>query len=169
MATLEELLALLPDNSTGQISAADMRDVITALWDEGAQIEARTALLEASDSSGAGGISVTGVWQINPQAGASPQGGQVTCDTGVFSTATWVELTKVDKSNVDLSLALAEATHAFAQQKADSGNWVRLELADPRTDNGDSIRVAVSPGTSGGATSSAAWQDAIVVLSGLAP
>lgn len=34
MATLEELLALLPDNTTGEISAADMRTVVTGLWDE---------------------------------------------------------------------------------------------------------------------------------------
>ena len=31
--TLDELLALLPDNDSGQISAADMRTIITALYD----------------------------------------------------------------------------------------------------------------------------------------
>ena len=34
MATLEELLALMPDNDNGEISAADMRTVITGVWDE---------------------------------------------------------------------------------------------------------------------------------------
>lgn len=34
MATLEELLALMPDNTTGEISAADMRTVVTGVWDE---------------------------------------------------------------------------------------------------------------------------------------
>ena len=34
MATLDELLALLPDNTTGEISAEDMREVVTGLWDE---------------------------------------------------------------------------------------------------------------------------------------
>ena len=33
--TLDELLALLPDNNTGQISAADMRSIVTALYDHG--------------------------------------------------------------------------------------------------------------------------------------
>lgn len=36
MATLAELLALLPDNTTGEISAADLRAVITGVWDEAA-------------------------------------------------------------------------------------------------------------------------------------
>jgi hypothetical protein len=33
MTTLEELLALLPDNSSGAISAADMRIIVTNLYD----------------------------------------------------------------------------------------------------------------------------------------
>jgi hypothetical protein len=33
MATLAEVLALLPDNLTGQISAADVRAAVTALWE----------------------------------------------------------------------------------------------------------------------------------------
>lgn len=32
MATLEELLALLPDNTAGEISAADMRTIVTDLY-----------------------------------------------------------------------------------------------------------------------------------------
>lgn len=34
MATLEEILALLPDNTTGDISAADVRFAVTELWAE---------------------------------------------------------------------------------------------------------------------------------------
>jgi hypothetical protein len=34
MATLAELLTLLPDNTTGEITAADMRTVVTGIWDE---------------------------------------------------------------------------------------------------------------------------------------
>ena len=34
MTTLDDLLALLPDNETGDISAEDMRQVVTALWTE---------------------------------------------------------------------------------------------------------------------------------------
>lgn len=31
--TLDEMLALLPDNTTGQISAADLREVVTGLFE----------------------------------------------------------------------------------------------------------------------------------------
>lgn len=34
MATLAELLALLPDNTTGEIDAADMRMIVTELWNQ---------------------------------------------------------------------------------------------------------------------------------------
>lgn len=33
--SLDDLLALLPDNASGQISAADMRQVVTVLWAKG--------------------------------------------------------------------------------------------------------------------------------------
>lgn len=32
MATLDQLLAKLPDNDTGEITAEDLRDVITGVW-----------------------------------------------------------------------------------------------------------------------------------------
>lgn len=35
MATLAELLALLPDNTTGEIDAVDLRTIVTELWAEG--------------------------------------------------------------------------------------------------------------------------------------
>lgn len=45
MATLAELLALLPDNDTGQISAADMRSIITDLFERTDGDEAINGLL----------------------------------------------------------------------------------------------------------------------------
>lgn len=33
--TLDDLLALLPDNTSGQISAADMRQIVSVLWGKG--------------------------------------------------------------------------------------------------------------------------------------
>lgn len=43
--TLDELLALLPDNSTGAIDAADLREVVTGLWDY--TVEVQRALNDA--------------------------------------------------------------------------------------------------------------------------
>ena len=45
--TLEELLALLPDNTTGEIDAADLRTVVTELFNKTAAAEARLDALEA--------------------------------------------------------------------------------------------------------------------------
>jgi Ca2+-binding EF-hand superfamily protein len=46
--TLEELLALLPDNTTGEISAADMRTIVTELWNHATPAEMVSA--EANES-----------------------------------------------------------------------------------------------------------------------
>lgn len=48
--TLEDLLALLPDNQTGAISAADLREVTTGLWDytAGVQRDLNDAIVEAT-------------------------------------------------------------------------------------------------------------------------
>jgi hypothetical protein len=46
--TLEELLALLPDNTTGDIDAADMRTVVTELYNANLALMDRVAALEAT-------------------------------------------------------------------------------------------------------------------------
>lgn len=51
MATLEELLALMPDNDTGEISAEDMRTVTTGLWDE-TEVAVKTVNGQAPDAAG---------------------------------------------------------------------------------------------------------------------
>lgn len=166
MTTLQDLLNYLPDNSTGAIDASDLRAVVTALWEEGAAIEARTTALELDDTGGAT-ASLTGIWQANPTAGASPQGGQVTSDTGDFDTATWLRFVPTDKNNVDLTNALQAAQSIYAQQKADAGNWVRYSIQSASVEAGY-VELAVTVlGDSGGTTGAAAWQDAIVVLGGI--
>ena len=44
--TLEELLALLPDNTTGQITAADLRAVVTELYNRIVALEDVVAAFE---------------------------------------------------------------------------------------------------------------------------
>lgn len=65
MAELEELLELLPDNTTGEIDAADLREIVTALWEK----------IEALPISGGddGEVTVEGVALNvrNPSDGAS--------------------------------------------------------------------------------------------------
>jgi hypothetical protein len=38
--TLDDLLALLPDNTSGEISAADLRTIVTELWNYTASVQA---------------------------------------------------------------------------------------------------------------------------------
>lgn len=165
MTTLDDLLALLPDNTTGQISAADMRTVVTGLWNSGADLEARVADLEVA---GGGAPTVTGRWQINPQAGAIPGGQQVTCDTGIFSTATWLRFAPVDQDGVDLTQALVAAQRIYAQQASSSANWCRFTVTDA-ADVGQYVELTVTVEDFAGSVSSAGWQSAIAALSGASP
>lgn len=40
MTVLDDLLALLPDNTAGEISAADMREIVTELWNYTVSVQA---------------------------------------------------------------------------------------------------------------------------------
>lgn len=170
MTTLDDLLLKLPDNSAGAISAQDIRDVVTALWEAGAAVEARTSALELEDTAGAT-ISLTGIWTANPTPGAEPSTlnsrYEVTSDTGTFGTATWLRFRPEDKAGLDFTAALQAAQAIFAQQKADSRNWVRYSIQSAAV-VGAYVQVEVTPlGNSGGDTGAVAWEDAIVALSGI--
>ncbi len=51
MATLAEILALLPDNTTGDISAADMRTAVTGIWEQ-TDLAVKTVNSVGPDSEG---------------------------------------------------------------------------------------------------------------------
>jgi DNA-binding transcriptional regulator YbjK len=40
MSQLDDLLTLLPDNTAGEISASDLRTIVSALWDYTATVQA---------------------------------------------------------------------------------------------------------------------------------
>lgn len=162
--TLEEMLALLPTNTAGAIDAADLRAVVAGLWDMNEQLESRVALLEALGSGGAGQPSVTGTWQINPVAGAVPQGRQFTTDTGLVSTANWLRFDQYDLSDTDMTQSLLTCDVIFMQQKADSANWCRLTVDGAATDGGAYIQVPVSWVEGAGSVIPIAWQTATVAL-----
>lgn len=46
MSELSDLLALLPDNNTGEIDAADLRYIVTALWNDTNALVGRVTALE---------------------------------------------------------------------------------------------------------------------------
>lgn len=161
--TLDELLALLPDNTTGEIDAADLRTIVTELWSQGADIEARVAFIEAEGGSGGTAPSVTGVWQI--AAGGTPGGQQVASDTDDFSTTTSLRFDSFDQSNTDMTTVLNNAVSIFAQQQSDAGNWARYTVSGEPTVNGSYVEVPVTVDDFGGVPGAAAWQTAIFVIS----
>lgn len=163
--TLDEMLALLPDNSTGAIGADDLRAIVTALWDHDTALSVRVAELEASSGAGGGGSpSITGFWQLNPQVGTAPGTMQITADAFPLSDATWLRFAPVDQQNVDMTAALELADRFFIQQKQDSTHWARLSVAGALTDMGGYIEVPVVWLDGSGTVSQAGWQDVAVAI-----
>lgn len=166
MTTLAELLALLPDNTTGEISAEDMRTVVSGIWDEFATgFAVNDGRISALENSGAAtGPSVTGIWQINPQAGAVPGGMQITSDTGEITLATsWLRFAKADQSNTDFTGALLASKALYGQQQVKSANWVKATVLSA-TDEGSYVEVEVNIIAQAG-DSTVGWQTATVVIS----
>lgn len=164
MSTLDDLLALLPDNSTGDISAADLRAVVTGVWNAGADVEARVVALETAG----GTVSVTGVWRVRSDTGgAVPTGGEVTSDTGNFATATWLRFDDADDNGQDLTTALLAASTLYGQDYKDSANFVRYLVTDA-VDLGDFVELAVTVDTADGVLSPG-WTDAVFVITTGAP
>jgi len=201
--TLEEMLALLPDNTTGAIQAADLRIIVTELYGYTElqetrwtaldpriatlelavtelqtglagqttaleQLAARVAALEARPPVTGGGAtplpSITGVWQINPQANTVPGGKQMTTNTGLVSTASWLRFDQFDLSDTDMGQALLTAKHLFMQQKQNAENWCRLDVNGTSVDAGSYIQVPVTGFVGAGSVIPAAWQSAVVVM-----
>lgn len=162
--SLEDMLALLPDNHEGAIDAADLRVVVTELYQWMETNSARISALEAAGGSTPASISVTGYWQVNPQAGAVPGGGQFTTDTGSLATATWIRFSKYDLSTTDSSTVLTKASKIFFQQKQNAANWARFNVTALASVVGGYVQVPVQFVLGEGAPGSAAWQDAVVVL-----
>ena len=62
MTTLDDLLVLLPDNDTGAIRAADLRTIVTALWNRVTAILARPYSITNSSGPANGKLYVVGAW-----------------------------------------------------------------------------------------------------------
>lgn len=115
---------------------------------------------------GSVGFGLTGVWQINSNAGAAPGGAQLSTDTGNFAAPTWVRFARRDKNNIDFYAVLmsqAVGSRIVGQQMMDASNFAALRVTGAPSAVGDYVQVPVSTVTSGG-TGSGAWQDAVVVL-----
>lgn len=125
------------------------------------EIEAYLASLEVG---GNGGLGLMGEWQINPQPGVVPHGHQLSCDTGVFATATWLRFVKLDESSTDFSTLISNAVSMYGQMKSNSDNWITYDFAGPAVDMGSYIQRPVTFKESGGSIAVAQWQAAKIVF-----
>lgn len=126
--TLDDLLALLPDNDTGAISAADMRTVVTGLWE---RIDAMAFR------------SVQYQWTTN----LNVSDGQVTVGWGVG--AAMLNIAKRDKGGNEAAWDLlfpdtALGTKLRLRNIDVPGPYATMHVTDSATDQGDSWAVPVT-------------------------
>lgn len=157
--TLQEMLDLLPDNDTGEISAADMRAIVTGLYDNSA------ANRDAIDSLAGSGGSVSGRWQVNPQAG-EPGGMQVTPKDGTWQSTSALRFAKVDQHSADLTNALLLADAIYGQKAADADVWCRWDVSGGPIEQASYVEIPVTYVASNGFEADAAWQAGVFILVG---
>lgn len=136
--TLEELLALLPDNTTEEISPADMRTIVSELWAQSAQALAnvqtlRVATVARIDALEAEGNTRTaaGIWTLDPNPAHQPTQGEIVTDTGALADATLLMMHRLTRGGVDLGAAVASAQKLSLQSEFDQNNWVKFDVTGP--------------------------------------
>ena len=130
------MLALLPDNDTGDITAADLRQIVTGLYDL------------ASASGGGGVVGVPGGhWHFNPATG-SPSARQLTFNDTELATATTMRITPVDQDDVDWGAVLralrpGNPGGAILVQTRDGSAFAGFKLSSAINDTGSFIEISV--------------------------
>lgn len=129
--TLDSLLALLPDNAVGAISAEDMRTVVTELY--------RLA------------SSATQVFSYQWTPSATPSNGRVSLDTGWDMTATKVLINETTNSGQVLTFALLDEA-ASAEIWLTTATTARLTatVTGPSVDQGTYREVPITTLTATG-------------------
>jgi len=101
VTTLNDLLALLPDNTSGDISAADLRTITTALWNRVNAIVDRPYTTTNSAGPASGKLYVQGGW-------ATPTGLELHDTSGdgaatpwsTIQAGTWLRLDRNDGQGI---------------------------------------------------------------------
>jgi hypothetical protein len=125
--TLEEMLALLPDNTTGAIDAADLRAIVTDLF---------TAANTYAQTFSYG-------WTTT---GSAPSTGKVTTDNGVWDlTATLVELNETTSDGYALVFNLLDSsTGGQVWLSAATGGILKATITGPSVDQGSYREIPVT-------------------------
>ena len=150
--TLDEMLALLPDNQTGDIDAADLRTIVTELFNDTAALQTAVgnwatttnARIDALEDATASGRTVAGVYRLDVTPSGDPGNGQVTTNSGALVSAVSLRFAAVDRGGVDLSNALNRATKVAVQDKDNSQNWATWDVTGITTPSLGDFDLAVT-------------------------
>jgi|SRR5262245_10127514 len=124
--TLDELLALLPDNTTGEISAADLRTVVSDLYDAA--------------------HSVTQVYAYRWTTSAVPTAGHVTMDQPWMNFASKVIVSETTDDGVVLGFGLIDSAAAARVWFTHNATGAKLtaDITGPSVDLGNYREVPIS-------------------------
>jgi hypothetical protein len=131
--TLDEMLALLPDNNTGAIDAIDIRTIVTELYNA-----AHTAFT---------------VHAYRITSGYPPNSGQIAVDQwATIATSFGLQMSEVDGSGIAFPFALIDNSAASGLRIIDEASGAELTcvLAPPSVDQGTWRDVIVSSSTATG-------------------
>jgi hypothetical protein len=124
VASLADLLALLPDNTTGDIGANDLRTIVTELWNQ-----ART---------------YGNLYAYRWDTGAVPATGKLTMDQPWQLTATKLLLSETTDDGLALTFALIDnATSGTVWLSTSAGSKLEAAVLGPTVDLGTYREVPV--------------------------
>jgi|SRR5262245_11597715 len=178
--TLDDLLALLPDNTVGDISAADMRTIVTELWNqtaaavaEGQSVEqsigiwaaSTNARIDALEQAGGGDRTFSGVWRLDNAVNGNPGDGEVCTDTGALVGAATLRVAPIDRNGTDFSNGLPQVTKVTVQDRDNANNWARWDVSGAVTTVAGDFVVPVTLTDSAGILTAGQNNDLVFVFS----
>jgi hypothetical protein len=145
--SLAELLALFPNTPPQNISAADIRTMVTDLWDKITLVEEANADLAQQVEAlthDAGIDLIFGEWMFNLSA-PPPAAQQVRVNDTPMDDVTMVEFRLIDADGTDKSLLFAQdITLLRIQDKDEASKWVTFDVTGPAVVGADTAQVPVS-------------------------
>jgi len=116
MMTLDELLALLPDNTSGEISPADLRAVVTDLYDAAHVGKSQYAYDWSTD--------------------LTPGNGKLSTDQGWTDTATVLHLAELSGDDMAFGFVLIDRGQAEGVLLSAPGRSLNAAVTGPSVDQG---------------------------------
>lgn len=117
MTTLDDLLALLPDNTTGDIGADDLRTIVTELW----------------NLASMAGQAFSYQWTTSPVPGV----GKLNMDQGWTNVSSIVRVSETTDDGESMTFGMLDATGGQLWLQNSSGSQMRATVLGPSVDQGN--------------------------------